>query len=296
MNAEPKLFRHLDSVLVESIFWDERYDEVSWVDITTGTFHRARLDGAVDGSGDRVVELPAPMSAVQPAQGGGFVAALKNRIVSLDSEGAITGTIAEVEHAHAGIRFNEGKVDPFGRFIVGGMDVTSGDPDAALYAFAAGELPEVLRGGFGVANGFEWTPDGREMYVTDTATKTVYRAPYGPGRGELGELEPYLRGFDSDGLVRDVDGCFWNAVYGGGEVLRWSAEGEVTARLAVPAPNLTSVALGGRERRTLFIGSARENLTEDDLREAPLSGSIFTVDVDTAGRAVGVFGEMSPVD
>jgi sugar lactone lactonase YvrE len=56
------------------------------------------------------------------------------------------------------------------------------------------------------------------------------------------------------------------------------------------------VALGGRERRTLFIGSARENLTEDDLGAAPLSGSIFTVDVDTAGRAVGVFGEMSPVD
>ncbi|MFG6445229.1 SMP-30/gluconolactonase/LRE family protein [Microbacterium sp. P07] len=293
MNDEPQVFRRLNSVLVESIFWDDRHDEVAWVDITAGTFHRAHLGDPVDGSRDRVVELPAPVSAVQPARGGGYVAALKDRIVTLDGDGAIVATLAEIEHAHAGIRFNEGKVDPFGRFIVGGMNMTSGEPDAALYAFAEGDEPRLLRGGFGVANGFEWSGDGREMYVTDTSTKTVYRAPYGPARGELGEFEPYLRGYDSDGLVRDEDGCFWNAVYGAGEVLRWSRDGEVTMTLRVPAPNLTSVAVGGPDRRTLFVGSARENLTESDLAAAPLSGSLFTFDLDVAGRPVGVFGEAS---
>lgn len=293
MVAEPTLFRALHSVLVESIFWDARTDELAWVDITAGTFHRGRLDGPTDGSGDRVVSLPAPVSAVQPARGGGFVAALKDRVVALDQDGAITGTLGVVEHAHEGIRFNEGKVDPFGRFVVGGMNTTTGEPDASLYAFADGESPELVRGGFRIANGFEWSASGDEMYVTDTATQTVYRARYRAGSEPLGELDPYLRGHDSDGLTLDVDGCFWNAVYGKGEVLQWDSYGAVVRTLVVPSPNVTSVAFGGADLGTLFVGSARENLSESDLQDFPLSGSIFAFDLGTTGRPVNTFGAAS---
>ena len=284
------MFRDLASVLVESIFWDARTDEVAWVDITAGTFHRGRLDGPADGSADRVVSLPAPVSAVQPASGGGFVAALKDRVVLLDAEGGIVETLGVVAHTHAGIRFNEGKVDPFGRFVVGSMNMTTAEPDAAVYLFSPDAPPRVLRGGFAVANGFEWSDAGDEMFLTDTGTKTVYRAPYGGGSEPLGDSEPYLRGFSSDGLARDVDGCFWNAVYGEGVVLRWSPDGSVAERIAVPAPNVTSVAFGGPDLRTLFVGSARENLTEEDLVSHPSSGSIFALDLEVAGRPVGTFG------
>lgn len=292
MGTEIRVFRELRSVLVESIFWDARTRELAWVDITAGTFHRASLDGARDGSHDRVVDLPAPVSAVQPALEGGYIAALKNRVVRLDDTGAIVAELATVAHAHGGIRFNEGKVDPFGRFLVGAMDVTSDDPDAGLYLVDAAGA-RVLQGGFGVANGFEWNDDGSEAFVTDTSTKTVYRAPYGPGSEPLGELRPFLTGHASDGLVRDGAGAFWNAVYGGAEVLRWSADGVLLSRIPLPAPNITSVALGGPDLRTLFIGSARENLTEENLEAAPLSGSIFCLDVEVAGLPVGTYGAAS---
>lgn len=293
MTADYRVFRELTSVLVESIFWDARTEELAWVDIIAGTFHRGRLDDPVDGSADRVVSLPAPVSAVQPAADGGFVAALKDRVVLLDADGVLVSTVAQVQHAHAGIRFNEGKVDPFGRFLVGAMNTTTGEPDAGLYSFALEEPAELLRGGFAVANGFEWSRAGDEMYLTDTATQTVYRAPYRSGPGGLGELAPYLRGHDSDGLTRDLDGCFWNAVYGTGRVLQWSAEGEVIGAREVPAPNVTSVALGGPALTTLYVGSARENLDESQLRKAPLSGSIFAFDVEVAGPPVHTFGAAS---
>ncbi|MFJ6654388.1 SMP-30/gluconolactonase/LRE family protein [Microbacterium sp. NPDC091313] len=286
----PRLFRRLPSILVESIFWDARSEELCWVDITAGTFHRARLDGSEDGSDDRVVELPPPCSAVQPAAGGGFVAALKDSIALLDADGRIAQQLARVTHSHAGIRFNEGKADPFGRFIVGAMDVTSEEPDAAVYAFSADGGVELLRGGFAVANGMEWTDDGREMFLTDTAVRTVYRAPYRPGPEPLGELEPFLRGRMSDGLARDTAGEFWNGIYGDGEVVHWTADGEVAGSVAVPAPNVTSVGFGGRDLGTLFIGTARENLDEAALEAAPLSGSIFAVEVGAVGRPVHVFG------
>lgn len=290
MISEPRVFRRLRSILVESIFWDARTDELCWVDITAGTFHRARLDGAEDGSDDRVVELPPPCSAVQPAVGGGFVAALKDAIVLLDADGRIERELARVTHSHGGIRFNEGKADPFGRFLVGAMDVTSEEPDAALYAFSADGEVETLRGGFAITNGMEWNDDGREMLVTDTAVQTVYRAPYGPGPQPLGELEPFLRGRMSDGLVRDTAGGFWNGIYGDGEVVHWTADGEVAASVALPAPNATSVAFGGPGLGTLFVGTARENLDEQALERAPLSGSIFAVELGATGRPVHVFG------
>lgn len=290
MDAEPRVFRRLDAILVESIFWDERTDELVWVDITRGTLHRGRLDAPSDGSGDTVVELPAPVSAVQPAASGGFVAALKDRVVLLDADGTVRRTVATLPHAHAGIRSNEAKVDPFGRFVVGAMNITSGEPDAALYLVDPAGRVRVLRGGFAVANGIEWSDDARTMYVTDTATCTVYRGAYAPTEDALGELEPFLRGEDSDGLALDTDGRFWNGVYGAGCVVRWTAEGHLEARIPIPAPQVTSVAFGGPRRNLLFVGTAREQLTEEQLAAAPLSGSIFVIDTDAEGRPAHTFG------
>lgn len=290
MATEARLFRRLDSILVESIFWDDRRDELVWVDITRGTMHRGRLDAPTDGSSDAVALLPAPVSAVQPAASGGFVAALKDRVVLLDADGTIRRTVTVLPHAHAGIRSNEAKVDPFGRFVVGGMDVTSGDPDAALYLVDPAGRVQLLRGGFGVANGIEWSDDAGTMYVTDTATRTVYRGAYTPTDDALGELEPFLRGEDSDGLALDTHGRFWNGIYGGGCVVRWSAEGGLEARIPIPAPQVTSVAFGGPARNLLFVGTARENLTEQQLVAAPLSGSIFVIDTDAQGRPAHTFG------
>ncbi|MGO2749270.1 MAG: SMP-30/gluconolactonase/LRE family protein [Pseudoclavibacter sp.] len=290
MTGEPNVFRELRSILVESIWWDSRTHELAWVDITEGTFHRARLDGPRDGSGDLIAALPAPVSAVQPAAGGGFVASLQDRIVELDAAGKLVRTIASVEHSHGGIRFNEGKVDPFGRFVVGSMNTTSPAADGALYTFdAAGEV-RMLLGGFHTTNGLEWSETGDTMYVTDTSTQTIYAAPYGPGADDLGELEPFIRGRNSDGLARGVDGTFWNGIYGAGCVAHWDAHGDALGDLSVPTPNVTSVAFGGEGLSTLFVGTARENLTESDLVNAPLSGSIFAFEGAGRGRAAYEFG------
>lgn len=289
-SGEPRVFRRLDAVVAESLFWDHRTDELAWVDIEAGTFHRARLGGAVDGSDDRVTQLPAPVSAVQPAAGGGYVAALRNRIVELYPDGELGRTIAHVRHAHRDSRFNEGKVDPFGRFVVGSMDA-AGKPDAAVYLFTAEGEAEMLRSGFTVTNGMEWSDAGEVMYVTDTAQHVVYRARYGRGADPLGELEPFLVGRNSDGLTRDTAGGFWNGIYGDGEVAHWGADGRPRASVRVPAPNVTSVAFGGPDHRTLFVGTARENMTDEQLAAAPLSGSLFAIDGLAQGRPVHVFGE-----
>jgi sugar lactone lactonase YvrE len=117
---------------------------------------------------------------------------------------------------------------------------------------------------------------------------TVFRAPYRES-GPLGELIPHLVGRPSDGIVRDTDGYLWNGLYGEGVVVRWAPDGTIDRTVEVPAPNVTSVTLGGDDLRTLFVGTASENLSDDDLRAHPGSGGIFTLRVDVPGRLVNAF-------
>ena len=177
------------AVLAESIVWDPTTERLRWTDITLGLLTTARADGTVESS----VALPPPLASFQPRAAGGFVAALGDTVVLTDERGVVERELVRVHHATTAMRFNEGKCDPFGRFLVGSMDLSDEDPAGALYSIEPDGTTRVLRGGFGVTNGIEWSADGSVMYVTDTSTSTIYRGAYSP-EGDLGELEPFVSG------------------------------------------------------------------------------------------------------
>ena len=280
----PRIFRDARAILAESIVWDPA-GFVLWCDITSGLLYRCPIDGM----DDTVIELPPPLASFAPAIArSGYVASLGDRVVLADAVGGIQ-ILARIEHAHAGLRLNEGKCDPYGRWITGSMNLTTGEPDGALYSVTADGRVRVLRGGFGVANGFEWSLDDTEMFFTDTAVKTIYRAPYSE-TGELGNVKVFHCGEPHDGLTIDAEGFLWGGIYGGGRVVRYTPEGVEDVTVALPAPNITSVAFGGPGMSTLFVGSARENLTEEQLEAHPLSGAIFAIDTATHGRPARHFG------
>jgi len=290
MDEKAVVFRDGDGALLpEGIWWDPRTDELVWVDIRRGTLHRGRLDGAPDGSDDRVAELPAPLSVVQPAEGNGYVAALKDSIVLLDAEGAIARTVATVRHAHEGIRFNDGKIDPFGRLVVGSIDEATDASDARVYGVEADGRVRILAGGFNNANGLDWSQGGETWYIADTTDETVYCAPYG-AFGATGPLQPFFGGHTTDGMTLDDEGTLWGAVYGSGIVQRWGLDGEPLDTITLPAPAVTSVAFGGPDLDILFVASARDGVDAEKLAESPLSGAIFRIDGAGRGRPTRRFG------
>ncbi|PZE79731.1 SMP-30/gluconolactonase/LRE family protein [Curtobacterium sp. MCBD17_032] len=280
-----RVFSDVQATLAESIVWDPGQQVARWVDIPHGTLTTADADGRVL----RTVSLDPPLPSFQPRATGGFVAAQDDTVVLTDGDGHVERELAGVRHANDEMRFNEGKCDPFGRFLVGSMDPTDGPPAGALYAFSPDGTVRVLRDGFGTTNGMEWNDDGSEMYVTDTDTDTVYRGTYGPD-GELGDLTPFIDGAAHDGLVRDDEGCFWGAIYGESRVERYGPDGTHLETVEIPAPNVTSVAFGGTDMSLLLVGTAREGLTDEQLAEAPHSGSVFAVPTRVHGRPAFPFG------
>jgi sugar lactone lactonase YvrE len=115
--------------------------------------------------------------------------------------------------------------------------------------------------------------------------KTIYTAAYGPA-GLEGAPEVFHSGAAHDGLAIDADGWLWSAIYGEGVVVRYDDTGRERERHSFPAPNVTSVAFAGT---TLYVTSARENLTEEQLEAHPLSGSVFALETSTTGFAARVF-------
>ena len=280
----PRIFRDAKAILAESIVRDPA-GFVLWCDITSGLLYRCPIDGM----DDTVIELPPPLASFAPAAArSGYVASLGDRVVLADAVGGIRN-LASIEHAHAGLRLNEGKCDPCGRWITGSMNLTTGQPDGALYSVTAGGGVRVLRGGFGVANGFERSLDDAEMFFTDTAVKTIYRGSYSE-TGDLGNVKVFHCGEPHDGLTIDAEGFLWGGIYGGGRVVRFTPEGVEDVMVELPAPNITSVLFGGPGMSTLFVGSARGHLTEQQLEAHPLSGAIFAIDTATHGRPARHFG------
>jgi sugar lactone lactonase YvrE len=127
------------------------------------------------------------------------------------------------------------------------------------------------------------------MWFTDTGVQTIFQAEWGP-EGALGHVAPFTSGGMHDGLVRDVRGEFWGAIYGEGVVVHLDQDGDLIDRIAFPAPQLTGIAIGGPDMSTLLVGSARENMTDDELEQHPLSGGVFTVELDRTGRESFLFG------
>ena len=290
MNPTPTVFRDARAILGESLVLDDSgpAHTMLWCDITAGLLHRSPLAGDPGGADDTVLALPAPLASFHRAELGGepgYVASLGDRVVLADRAGAVVRELARIDHAHPGMRLNEGKVDPAGRWVTGSMDLTRGEPDGAFYAVGPDGGARVIAGGLGTANGLEWSLDGTRIYYTDTSTQTIYTGGYSAD-GDISDVEVFHHGEMHDGLTVDADGWLWSAVYGAGVVVRYDENGVERERHEFGAPNLTSVAFAGS---TLYVASARENLAEEQLLAHPLSGAVFALETTTTGRPARVF-------
>ena len=93
-----------------------------------------------------------------------------------------------------------------------------------------------------------------------------------------------------DGMTVDAEGFLWVAHWDGWCVSRYDPHGRVERVINLPVPRPTSCIFGGPELRTLFVTSARIRLSAGQLAEAPLSGSVFSIDTGVQGLPENLFG------
>jgi len=86
-----------------------------------------------------------------------------------------------------------------------------------------------------------------------------------------------------DGMRVDDHGMLWIAIWGAGEVRRYTPNGELLAVVSVGAANVTCVAFAGPDRRSLVITTSNRDLDAAERRENPHAGGLFLARVDVSG-------------
>ena len=179
-------------------------------------------------------------------------------------------------------------MDRSGGFWLGTMNRGGGAPrTGAVYQWKAGTLTTILEG-VGIPNSICFSPDGTRAYFTD-AGAVIRTCPLDPATGlPSGPWTDFVTDIapgGGDGSVVDAEGYVWNARWGGSCVVRNSPQGKLDRVVELPVPNVTCPAFGGKDFKTLYITTARENLSPEELERFPLSGSVFAIDVDVPGLA-----------
>ena len=87
----------------------------------------------------------------------------------------------------------------------------------------------------------------------------------------------------------DADGDLWVAIYGAGQVHRYTPEGELREVLSVPARETTSCAFAGPGLSRLYVTTATENWTDEERRAEPSAGLTYRFETDATGRPAAPF-------
>ena len=269
--------------LGECPLWSADERALYWVDINAPALNR--FDPAT--GENRVMPMPASIGCAALREGGGFVVALRNGIWLASADGLLERCVAPPPYEPAHHRFNDGRCDPQGRFVVGSMNEKRDTDDAALYRLDADFTLTRLIGAMTISNGLAWSPDGRTMYHADTPAHIVraFDYPAGPGLPSSGRTFARFSGETDrpDGGACDSGGNYWSAFYRGGKVVKLSAQGALLAEYPVPAMCPTMCAFGGDDLCTLFVTTARQMRDDAELARLPQSGGIFSMRVDTPG-------------
>lgn len=281
----------LKSRLGESPVWSVAEQVLFFVDIKGRLLHR--FDPSTEELDSR--DLFEDTGCIGLAKAGGFVAGTRSGLWRLGPAGEPLFKLADNPEDASASRFNDGRVDPAGRYLAGTLDEPKAGARAHLYSYDERGL-RVLASELLTSNGLAFSPDGRTLYHSDTPRFTVWRYDYDPATGEADnrrifvQLEP--SGSDRgrpDGAAVDSEGCYWSSLYEGGRLHRYDPDGRLMESFGLPVRRPTMPAFGRADLKTLYVTTARDGASPEELAACPQSGGLFAMELDVPGLPPSLF-------
>jgi len=280
------------NILGESATWSVREQALYWVDIRAPKLHRFKPQSRIHEQWN----MPELCGAVVLADKG-VVIALRRHLASFDPETSTLRKMLELEPENWNNRLNEAKCDRAGRLWVGSMRDFGAAVSGSLYVVDASLLASRVIENVRIPNSLGWSPDNQQMYFADTGEGVVRRYNFDLHSGRVGASTIHI---DSntpgrpDGAAVDSEGFVWNARYKAGCVVRVDPNGRVVSTIELPASQPTSCALGGSELRTLFVTTARQTLSHEELKCQTGAGHLISAEVDIPGLPDTEFSNRHP--
>lgn len=272
-----------DDVLGEVPLWCAKSQRLWWIDV-----RRPSLQ-----SYDPVTHrhqtfvLPAPVvGSYGLRERGGMIMALNDGIYAFEPATGALESLIPFQDAPQN-RYNDGKCDRRGRFWVGTMNNTPGNPDGSFYRMDADLSVHKQFEGVFCPNSVAFSPDDRTLYYADTKLNKIWAFDFDIDEGALSNRREFSDGSQHaglpDGSTVDAEGFLWNAEYRGGRLVRYAPDGRVDRIVELPVKQPTSCGFGGADLSILFVTTASQHLTPAERKAEPLAGALLMLDVGVKG-------------
>lgn len=283
MSLQAELFVDSRDYLGEGPIWHPARNQLFWFDIVGQKLHNACPESGLLNSWS----FDEPVAAAGVIDENYLLIVGSTELIKFSIDNDTRETIMPFEADNAVTRANDSRVNPAGGFWLGTMGRKAEPGVGSVYQYRQGILTKLM-GGVSIPNATCFSADGTRAYWTDTPIGIIKTCKIDPETGlPVSEWETHIdtnahRG-KPDGAVMDGEGYLWNARWGGGCVIRYAPDGSIDQTIELPVSNVTCPAFGGDDLKTLFITSARQGLSPEQLAEQPHAGSLFMVRADVAG-------------
>lgn len=260
----------------ESLVWDERRARLYFVDAAACNVHWLE-----HGSEDlQTMSVPSIPTGLVPTEDGTLVVVLDDGLYVLDPDRKAVELLSRFPAEIDG-RCNDLCADLEGNLITGKLNFEPGAEGSAWW-YSPVHGWRLLDPGISTTNGPAVAALHGEMTLIIGDTNAHYYAyPYEPSTGAVGSRRIFgdmtdLEG-GPDGSTMDADGGLWCALFGGGQIVRFTADG-LDRQIPLPLSHPTDVTFGGPDLDVLYAVS----IAGDD----DLAGALLRIDgLGAVGRA-----------
>lgn len=251
--------------------------ELNWVDIETGhLYFYARSTGLAKKYFDTGI------TSVNPVSANSYIFTSLNGVHFLES-----GKVRDlwVTSESQGWRFNDSFIDGSHQLIVGTKSLDPKLP-ARIGNYASGELSWHSKR-LSLANGIARDYARGVMYVSDSQSRRILRWRPPSQHNLLSEscsldvFVDHLEG-EPDGLAIDKAGNLWAALWGAGQISKFSTTGAHVRSWNIAASNISSIAWVNEDQTTMLVTTSMSG--HDTNKSIPIrSGEVALLDFTKVG-------------
>lgn len=271
------VFDHRPCTLGEGALWHPTRKQFFWFDILERKLLSQEHDGTL-----REWSMGQMASAAGWISDERLMVGTETGLVILDLRSGEIEELALIEADDARTRSNDGRADRQGGFWISTMAVAGQEAPGSIYRWYRGEVRRLVTD-LVTPNAICFAPDGRTAFYTDGRSRKIWRVALDPDGWPVGERQLAVDcgalGVKPDGAVIDAEGAFVVAHWGGGRVVRLSADGALLGEFPVGGINSSCPALGGAGMAQMLVTTAREGLAQPD----PGDGLTYLIDAAAPG-------------
>ena len=286
--SQPKVIWKLKTLLGEGVMWLPSQKSIFFVDIKKRNIFILNLKT----NKKKIIKIDKEIGFICHVKKNIFILGLKSELRIIDIKTKKIFYSIPVELNKPSNRLNDGKIDQKGRLWFGTMDnLEKKKRYGSLYCLDGKLNIHRIDEGYFITNGPAFL-NNNTFYHTDSKKRIIYKMKINK-KFKLIKKKKFLTFSKNegspDGMTTDIKNNLWVCHYGGAKITVYNSNGKRIQTIKVPAKNITNCVFGGVSNSELFITSARKNMNEIDIKQYPLSGSLFSSNLNIKGKKSNSF-------